>query len=65
MALHLLRELDWLTPTSLEELEQQVLHVNDGVSLAVSGNLVVQLRAVRIGRHQVVISWTSRGRAVW
>ena len=39
VALHLLRELDWLTPTSLEELEQQVLHVNDGVSLAVSGNL--------------------------
>ena len=39
MALHLLRELDWLTPSSLEELEQQVLHINDGVSLAVSGNL--------------------------
>ena len=39
VALHLLRELDWLTPTSLEELEQQVMHVSDGVSLAVSGNL--------------------------
>ena len=33
VALHLLRQLEWLTPSSLEELEEQVLHVNPGVSL--------------------------------
>ena len=39
VALHLLRELEWLTPTSLDELEQQVLIVNNGVTLEVSGTL--------------------------
>ena len=39
VALHLLRELEWLTPTSLDELDQQVLVVQDGVSLEVSGSL--------------------------
>ena len=39
VALHLLRELEWLTPSSLEELEQQVLIVNHGVTLVVSGTL--------------------------
>ena len=39
VALHLLRELEWLTPSSLEELEQQVLIVNNGVTLVVSGTL--------------------------
>ena len=39
VALHLLRELEWFTPSSLEELEQQVLIVNNGVTLEVSGTL--------------------------
>ena len=39
VALHLLRELEWLTPSSLEELEQQVLIVNNGVTMVVSGTL--------------------------
>ena len=28
VALHLLRQLEWLTPSSLDELEEQVLKVN-------------------------------------
>ena len=39
VALHLLRQLEWLTPMGLEELEEQVLRVNPGVTLEVSGAL--------------------------
>ena len=39
VALYLLRELDWLTPMGLEELEEQVLVINPGVTLEVNGPL--------------------------
>ena len=39
VALHLLRQLEWLTPFTLEELSQQFLHPNDAVDLQVSGEL--------------------------
>jgi L-asparaginase len=39
VALHLLRQLEWLTPITLEELGQQFLHPNPGVTLEVSGEL--------------------------
>lgn len=39
VALHLLRQLDWLTPTGLDELEEQVLMINPGVHLEVQGAL--------------------------
>ena len=39
VALYLLRELEWLTPTSLQELEEQMLEVSPGVKLEVSGAL--------------------------
>ena len=42
VALHLLRQLEWLTPSSLDELEEQVLKVNPGVSLKVHGSLQFQ-----------------------
>ena len=42
VALHLLRQLEWLTPLGLEELEDQVLIVNPGVSLEVQGALKFQ-----------------------
>lgn len=42
VALHLLRQLDWLTPTGLQELEEQVLILNPGVSLEVEGALRFQ-----------------------
>ena len=39
VALHLLRQLEWLTPFTLEELGQRFLHPNEGVKLEVSGEL--------------------------
>ncbi|WP_320676915.1 asparaginase [Prochlorococcus sp. MIT 1300] len=39
VALHLLRQLEWLTPTGLQELEEQVLVINPGVELEVQGEL--------------------------
>mgnify|MGYP006257521583 FL=1 len=42
VALHLLGQLEWLTPLGLEELEDQVLIVNPGVSLEVQGALKFQ-----------------------
>lgn len=42
VALHLLRQLDWLTPSGLEELEEQLLILNPGVSLEVEGALRFQ-----------------------
>jgi len=39
VALHLLRQLEWLTPFTLEELSQQFLHPNDAVDLQVGGEL--------------------------
>jgi L-asparaginase len=39
VALHLLKQLDWLTPGGLEELEEQVLSLNPGVTLEVEGEL--------------------------
>ena len=55
VALHLLRQLEWLTPMGLEELEEQVLRVNPGVTLEVSGAL--EFRTSRSScrrRHQHV-----------
>merc|ERR1739841_342500 len=39
VALHLLRQLEWLTPMGLDELDEQVLVVNPSVKLSVSGAL--------------------------
>ncbi|MDA7432329.1 MAG: asparaginase [Parasynechococcus sp.] len=39
VALYLLRELEWLTPLRLQELEEQMLEVSPGVKLEVSGAL--------------------------
>ncbi len=41
VALHLLRQLDWMTPGSLDELEDQVLIMGPGVRLEVIGELRV------------------------
>ena len=42
VALHLLRQLEWLTPLGLQDLEEQVLIVNPGVNLEVKGALAFQ-----------------------
>ena len=42
VALHILRQLDWLTPTGLEELEQKILLLSPGVQLEVIGDLKFQ-----------------------
>lgn len=42
VALHLLRQLEWLTPLSLDELDEQVLVINPGVTLEVQGSLQFQ-----------------------
>ncbi len=42
VALHLLHQLEWLTPMGLQELEEQVLIVNPGVHLEVNGALQFQ-----------------------
>ncbi|AAP99937.1 MULTISPECIES: asparaginase [Prochlorococcus] len=42
VALHLLKQLDWITPVSLEELEDIVLKINPGVKLEVEGELRFQ-----------------------
>ena len=39
VALHLLKQLEWLTPLTLEELSQEYLVPSPGVSLKVSGEL--------------------------
>ena len=39
VALYLLRELEWLTPLRLQELEEEMLEVSPGVKLEVSGAL--------------------------
>jgi L-asparaginase len=39
VALHLMQQLEWLTPTTLEALGQQFLNPNEGVKLEVSGEL--------------------------
>ena len=39
VALHLLKQLDWLTPTALEELEQRFLIPMEGQRLEVVGEL--------------------------
>jgi len=39
VALHVLRQLDWLTPSGLQELEEQLLLLNPGVHLVVEGEL--------------------------
>ena len=39
VALHLLRQLEWVTPGGLEELEEQFLLVGPGVQLEVKGSL--------------------------
>ncbi|MEB3254349.1 MAG: asparaginase [Synechococcus sp.] len=42
VALHLLRQLEWLTPLGLEELEEDVLVLSPGVTLDVTGALSFQ-----------------------
>ncbi|MFL0723471.1 MAG: asparaginase [Prochlorococcus sp.] len=42
VALHLLRQLEWLTPVGLQELEEQVLLIAPGVQLEVAGALRFQ-----------------------
>jgi L-asparaginase len=39
VALHLLKQLEWLTPLTIEELSQQYLEPSEGVRLKVSGEL--------------------------
>ena len=39
VALYLLRELEWLTPVRLQELEDEMLEISPGVKLEVSGAL--------------------------
>ncbi len=41
-ALHILKQLEWMTPISLQELEEQVLMINPGVQLEVAGELRFQ-----------------------
>ena len=41
-ALHLLKQLEWMTPISLQELEEKVLMINPGVQLEVEGELRFQ-----------------------
>ena len=40
--MHLLRQLEWLMPLSLDDLEEQVLKINPGVTLHVQGSLEFQ-----------------------
>ena len=55
VALHLLRQLEWLTPLGLEELEDQVLIVNPGVNLEVQGALSFsKVEVFCVGRHRPV-----------
>ena len=42
VALHILRQLDWITPVALEELEDQILLMSPGVQLEVDGMLRFQ-----------------------
>jgi len=42
VALHLLRQLDWITPSALQELEEQILLLSPGVQLEVEGELRFQ-----------------------
>ena len=42
VALHLLRQLEWITPMGLEELEDQILILNPSVKLEVNGSLQFQ-----------------------
>jgi L-asparaginase len=39
VALHLMKQLEWLTPLTLEELDQAFLRPNEGVRLEVNGEL--------------------------
>tara|TARA_Y100001968_G_scaffold113737_1_gene103176 strand:+ start:47109 stop:48050 length:942 start_codon:yes stop_codon:yes gene_type:complete len=39
VAIHLLKQLEWITPTALEELEEKIFLVNPGVQLEVEGML--------------------------
>jgi len=41
-ALHILKQLEWLSPTSLQELEDMVLKIRPGVELEVQGQLGFQ-----------------------
>ncbi len=42
VALHVLKQLDWLTPIGLEELEEQILKLSPGLKLEVTGELSFQ-----------------------
>tara|TARA_B100001250_G_C19651856_1_gene723055 strand:- start:36 stop:1010 length:975 start_codon:yes stop_codon:yes gene_type:complete len=42
VALSILRQLDWLTPSGLEELEDQVLNVASNIKLVVNGQMKFQ-----------------------
>ncbi len=39
VALHLIRQLEWMTPIGLEELEEKILLISPGVQLEVEGSL--------------------------
>ena len=39
VALHILKQLEWLTPIALEELEEKTLQLKPGVQIRVEGNL--------------------------
>ena len=42
VALHILSQLDWITPIGLQELEEQILLLSPGVQLEVQGKLRFQ-----------------------
>ena len=41
VAIHLLRQLEWMTPTALDELDEIVLQKKPGIYLEVKGELKV------------------------
>ena len=42
VALHLMRQLEWMTPTGLQELDEKILLLAPGVQLEVNGELRFQ-----------------------
>ncbi len=42
VAMHLLEQLDWITPTGLEELRKKIINLRNGVELEVKGELKFQ-----------------------
>jgi L-asparaginase len=76
VALHLLEQLEWLTPTTLEELRQRYLTPADHLRLEVIGASCASTGPVpEAGASTDTLSWcdadirrstcATRGRAVW